>query len=98
MLSNGEYLHDIEVFNNKVYGAAIYSGLFYIIDVSDKSKTTALLLCLFLGGIGIHRFYLGYKLFGLLQILTLGGFGIWALIDLIRIFTGKGSIPSYSGT
>ena len=49
----------------------------------------------FLGTIGAHRFYLGYKLFGLLQILTLGGFGIWALIDLIRIFTG--SLKDYDG-
>ena len=37
---NGEYLHDIEVYNNKVYGAAIYTGLFHIIDVSDKSNPT----------------------------------------------------------
>ena len=49
----------------------------------------------FLETIGAHRFYLGYKLFGLLQILTLGGFGIWALIDLIRIFTG--SLKDYDG-
>ena len=35
---SGEYLHDIEVYNNKLYGAGIYSGYFYIIDVSDKSN------------------------------------------------------------
>jgi len=35
---NGEYLHDIEVYNNKLYGAAIYSGIFYILDVSDKTN------------------------------------------------------------
>ncbi|SVB76853.1 uncharacterized protein METZ01_LOCUS229707, partial [marine metagenome] len=39
---NGEYLHDIEVYNNKLYGAAIYSGLFYILDVSDKTSPTTL--------------------------------------------------------
>jgi len=38
----GEYLHDIEVYNNKLYGAAIYSGLFYIVDVSDKTNPTTL--------------------------------------------------------
>ena len=54
----------------------------------NKSKTTAILLCLFLGGIGVHRFYLGYTLFGVIQLLTLGGLGIWALIDLVRIITG----------
>lgn len=40
---SGEYLHDIEVYNNKLYGAAIYSGYFYIIDVSDKSNPQTLL-------------------------------------------------------
>ena len=39
---SGEYLHDIEVYNNKLYGAAIYSGLFYIVDVSDKTNPTTL--------------------------------------------------------
>lgn len=55
---------------------------------SGKSQLVALLLCIFVGGIGIHRFYLGYTTEGILQILTLGGCGIWALIDLIRIATG----------
>ena len=54
----------------------------------NKSKTTALLLCLFLGGIGVHRFYLGYTLFGVIQLLTIGGLGIWTLIDLVRLITG----------
>ena len=35
---SGEYLHDIEVYNNKLYGAGIYTGEFYIIDVSDKTN------------------------------------------------------------
>jgi TM2 domain len=53
-----------------------------------KSQLIALLLCIFVGGIGIHRFYLGYIGIGIAQVLTLGGCGIWALIDLIRIITG----------
>ena len=48
----------------------------------------ALLLCIFVGIIGIHRFYLGYIGIGIIQIITLGGCGIWALIDLIMIITG----------
>ena len=52
------------------------------------SQLIALLLCIFLGYIGIHRFYLGYIGIGILQIITVGGCGIWALIDLIRIITG----------
>ncbi|MBC8257727.1 MAG: TM2 domain-containing protein [SAR324 cluster bacterium] len=54
-----------------------------------KSKLTAILLCFFLGGLGIHRFYLGYTLIGVLQLLTLGGLGIWAIIDLVRLIIGK---------
>ena len=58
-------------------------------STSDKGKTTAILLCLFLGGIGVHRFYLGYTMYGVIQLLTLGGLGIWALIDLVRLITGS---------
>jgi len=53
-----------------------------------KSQVTALILCILVGGIGIHRFYLGYTWQGIVQLLTLGGCGIWSLIDLIRIITG----------
>ena len=53
-----------------------------------KSQIVALILCFLLGGLGIHRFYLGYVGIGIIQLLTLGGCGIWALIDLIRIITG----------
>ena len=56
--------------------------------LSQEIDWVAFILCFFLGGLGIHRFYLGYPLIGVLQILTLGGFGIWILIDLIRIITG----------
>ena len=57
---------------------------------SDKSQALALLLCLllFIGLAGIHRFYLGYPVEGVIMLLTLGGCGIWALIDLIRILSG----------
>lgn len=56
---------------------------------SGKSQLTAALLAFFLGGLGIHRFYLGYTWQGVVQLLTLGGLGIWALIDFIRILTGS---------
>ncbi|MFN7118520.1 MAG: TM2 domain-containing protein [Saprospiraceae bacterium] len=55
---------------------------------APKSQLTALLLAVFIGALGIHRFYLGYTTIGIIQLLTLGGCGIWALIDLIRIITG----------
>jgi TM2 domain-containing membrane protein YozV len=50
---------------------------------------TALLLCLFLGWTGIHRFYTGRIFTGILQLITFGGLGIWWLIDLIMLLTGK---------
>jgi hypothetical protein len=53
-----------------------------------KSQLIALLLVIFVGTLGIHRFYLGYTWQGVVQLLTLGGCGIWSLIDLIRIITG----------
>jgi TM2 domain-containing membrane protein YozV len=58
-------------------------------SAEGKSQLTALLLCWLVGIIGVHRFYLGYTWQGIVQILTLGGLGIWTLIDLIRIITGS---------
>jgi TM2 domain-containing membrane protein YozV len=57
-------------------------------DAEGKSQLIALILCILIGTIGIHRFYLGYIGIGLIQLFTLGGFGIWTLIDLIMIITG----------
>lgn len=54
-----------------------------------KDWLTTLLICIFLGGLGIHRFYTGHIGIGIVQLLTLGGCGIWTLIDLIIIVTGK---------
>ena len=54
-----------------------------------KSKVVALILYIFLGELGIDRFYLGYIGTGILKLITCGGFGIWWLIDLIMIATGK---------
>ncbi len=56
---------------------------------SDKSRTVAALLCFFIGGLGVHRFYVGKVGTGVLQIVTLGGLGIWLLIDFIMILVGS---------
>ena len=56
---------------------------------SNKKMVVAALLCFFLGMIGVHRFYVGKVGTGILMIVTLGGFGIWALVDLIMIITGS---------
>ena len=54
---------------------------------SEKSLVATLLLCVLVGGLGVHRFYVGKIGTGILMLLTLGGLGIWALIDLIVIAT-----------
>ena len=57
--------------------------------MEKKSFLVTELLCLFLGGFGVHRFYTGYTGLGIAQLLTLGGCGIWTLIDFIMISLGQ---------
>ena len=54
-----------------------------------KIGLSTLLLCFFLGGLGIHSFYTGKTTIGVIQLITLGGCGIWALIDFIMIICGN---------
>lgn len=56
---------------------------------SPKSRLAAALLAWFLGVLGIHRFYVGKIGTGILMIVTLGGLGIWVLIDFIVILVGS---------
>jgi TM2 domain-containing membrane protein YozV len=73
----------LKLFKNKITKSVLaYAG-------GGKSQMAAMFLCLFLGSFGVHRFYLGYTWQGIVQIITLGGLGVWALIDLIRILTGS---------
>ena len=55
---------------------------------SEKKKLPAFLLCLFFGVFGIHRFYVGKVATGVIQLLTVGGFAIWWLLDLLVILLG----------
>ena len=55
--------------------------------IPRKSYLTALLLSIFVGGLGVDRFYLGHVGLGLAKLFTLGGCGVWYLIDIILIAT-----------
>ena len=55
---------------------------------SPKNLLVATLLCFFLGGLGIHRFYTGKVGTGIAMIFTLGGVGIWALVDFVMLLCG----------
>lgn len=57
--------------------------------VSDKDQSTAFLLSILLGTLGIDRFYVGQTGLGVAKLLTGGGCGIWALIDVFLFGMGK---------
>jgi len=54
-----------------------------------KTKTTTLIISILLGELGIDRFYLGYTGLGILKLITAGGCGVWWIIDIVLIATGR---------
>jgi hypothetical protein len=58
-------------------------------EVSPRSRAVTLAFAMIFGVFGAHRFYTGRIGSGVLQAVTLGGLGIWALIDAILIATGN---------
>jgi TM2 domain-containing membrane protein YozV len=56
---------------------------------SKQRWSTTLVLCIFLGMFGVHRFYTGYKGIGIIQLFTGGGGIVWWLSDLLAIYKGE---------
>ena len=55
----------------------------------NQNWLITLLLCFFVGCLGVHRFYVGKTGTGIIQLITFGGCGIWTLIDFIMICIGN---------
>lgn len=58
-------------------------------EISEKGFVPTVLLCFFLGMLGVHRFYVGKIGTGILMLITFGGLGIWAMVDFIIIVCGN---------
>jgi len=58
-------------------------------ESSEKERLTAFLLCLFLGALGLHRFYVGKVGTGIIWLFTFGILGLGVLIDFILIIVGS---------
>jgi hypothetical protein len=82
MVRNGQVKSDtpVRADGGQWFPAGRLPGLF-----SHRSFTTTLLLSFFLGGLGVDRFYLGYTGLGILKLVTLGGCGVWSLVDFVLI-------------
>ncbi|MYN40863.1 NINE protein [Duganella sp. FT109W] len=70
-------------------GAPQFAAAAQNVNRSDKDFAVTLLLCFFVGFLGVHRFYVGKIGTGLLQLFTFGGLGIWAFIDFILVALGR---------
>ena len=89
---NGSYLNTgipgTGIYDRQKIGSNYNGNPTYIID-KQKSKFTTGVLCFLLGILGIHRFYTGHFGIGIIQLFTLGGFGLWTFIDFIMILTNN---------
>ena len=77
-------------YGQPAYGQPAYGQQGYGASMNPpKDWLVTLLLAIFLGGLGVHRFYVGKIGTGLLMLFTAGGCGIWWLVDVIMIAVGS---------
>ena len=69
-------------------GNRTFTKQMYCESTSGLSYLTAICLSFFFGGLGADRFYLGYTMAGFVKMFTLGGFGVWSILDLILLLCG----------
>lgn len=80
---HSQIVHPRDAVTNQLNGnASIIPG------ISQKRKIVALLLCIFLGGVGAHKFYVGKIGMGILYLFTAGLFGVGWIIDIFLIAMG----------
>ena len=70
------------------FRAQTTTDMFFHLCSNGHKHSTALLLSIFLGLFGVDRFYLGYPAVGIIKLVTIGGFTVGAMIDVILIATG----------
>ncbi|HSJ65301.1 MAG TPA: TM2 domain-containing protein [Gemmatimonadaceae bacterium] len=79
----------IDVNSSSCYRCGAQQPSLMPVGRSDKRILPAALLSFFFGVFGVHRFYVGKVGTGILQLCTLGGLGIWAIVDFIFVVTGS---------
>ncbi len=89
---SGQVKHDAQVRTqaSNWFPASQVPGLF-----SDKEWLTTLIISWLVGVFGVDRFYLGYTGLGVLKLVTFGGCGVWAIVDLVLIAMRK--LPDSNG-
>lgn len=82
IVSNGKYFPQESIWNIRERLTAMDDSRWArLSSIQFKNPIAALILSIFLGGLGVDRFFVGQIGAGILKLITLGGFGIWTIID-----------------